>query len=241
MAYGQPPYPQQNPMPGPGPKPRPGTVTLAVWIQFLTAISLVITALGGFTASGPIEEQAWEDIQSDPSFDASGLTRDDISTLVTVMFAGVAAIFILFAVFYLVLGLLNNKGKRPARILSWILSGLALACCGLPLLVSMVGSATVNLGDTEYEDATTQAVQDATPGWMIASQWITLLLLLVGSLVIIIVLAMPPSNDFFRKEEPQPPYPGGPGQPPYPGGPGQPPYPGQQPPPGPGQPPSPPQ
>lgn len=240
MAYGQPPqYPQQNPLPGPGPKPRPGTVTLAVWLQFLTAALLVLTAISMFAVSSAVEDAAADEILNDPAFEGSGLTRDDISTMVTVLFALVAAIYIIFAVFYLVLGLLNNKGKRPARILSWILSGIGLLCCGLGGIVNQIGSTTMSMGSTDYDDDTTQALQDATPGWVTALEWATILMLLLGSLVIIIALAMPPSNDFFRKEKPQPPYPGGPGQPPYPGGPGQPPYPGQQPPPGPGQPPPP--
>ena len=218
MAYGEPPqYPQHDPSPTPGRKPRPGTVTLVVWIQFLTALALVVTGLGGFTVTGPIEDQAWEDIQRQPDFDSSGLTRDDVSALVMVMFVGVAVVYIVFAAFYVVLGLLNNRGKRPARVLSWILSGLGLACCGLPMLISMIGSLTIDLGGTEYQDATTQAVQDATPGWMVGAQWASLLLLLIGSLVVIVALAMPPSNDFFRKEPPQQPYFNGPGQGPYPG------------------------
>ncbi len=47
-----------------------------------------------------------------------------------------AGVFVIFAACYVVLGLLNNKGKRPARILSWILSGIGLLCCGTGALSS---------------------------------------------------------------------------------------------------------
>jgi hypothetical protein len=96
----------------------------------------------------------------------------------------------------------------------------------------------------EYNDEMMQAIEDATPVWAAALNWVALFMFIVGSLLIIILLAVPAANEFFRKEEApmgpytgQPPYGQQPGQPPYggPQQPGQPPYggpqqPGQQPP-----------
>jgi MFS family permease len=228
MAY--PPAPQYPQQPPPsGPKAKPTSVTAVVWTQFITAALLVVTGIGMFAVQSAVKDVAADEVMSDPSLEGSGITADDVGTLITVMFAAVAAVYLLFAVFYIVLGLLNNKGNRAARILSWILSGIALACCGIGGLISQVGQTAYTVNGTEYQDDMTQAVEEATPGWVTVLDWITLLALIVGSLVIIILLAVPASNEFFRKEEaPMGPYPG---QPPY--GqqppPDQPPY-GQQPP-----------
>jgi len=244
MAY--PPAPQypQEPQPPSGPRTRPGSVAAVVWTQFLTAALLVVTAIAMFVAQSAVKDVTLEEVRNDPSFEGSGVTADDVGTFITITFAVVAGVYLLFAIFYVILGLLNSKGKRAARVLSWILSGIALLCCGIGGLIGQVGSATYSMNGTEYQDEMTQAIEDATPGWVAALDWITLLAFIVGSLLIIILLAVPASNEFFRKEEPpvgpypgQPPYGGQPGQPPYgqqPPPPGQPPY-GQQPPTGPPQ------
>jgi MFS family permease len=252
MAY--PPAPQYPQSPPPGPKTRPGSVTAVVWTQILTAVMLVASGIAMFSVMSSVEDTVTEQLLNDPELADSGLTADNVSQLMTVTFALIAGVYVVMAIFYVILALLVNKGKRPARILSWILSGISLLCCGIGGLVGQLGSMTTSVNGQEYQDEATQAVEEATPGWVTAIDWITLILLIVGSLVIIIMLAVPASNEFFRKEEApmgpymgQPPYgqqPPGPGQPPYgqqPPGPGQPPY-GQQPPqPGPGQPPGPPQ
>ena len=229
MAYGQPPQYPPQPMPPEGPKQRPTSVTVVVWTQFVTAAVLILTAIAQFSVQGTVEDAVMEELRNDPSFAESGITADDISTFVSVIFVGIAVVYVIFAVFYVVLGLLNNAGKRPARILSWILSGIALLCCGMFGLIGQVAGTTYTVNG-ESNDQLTQAVEDATPAWATTLEWVSLLLFIFGSLAIIILLAVPASNEFFRKEEP----PGGyPGQPPY----GQPPY-GGPPPSGPGQPPT---
>ncbi|WP_112133217.1 hypothetical protein [Glycomyces dulcitolivorans] len=232
MAY--PPAPQypQQPLPPSGPKIRPTSVNVAVWTQFLTALLLVVTGIAMFAVQSAVGEVVEDELLNDPSLEGSGITADQISSLMTIIFAATAGVYLLFAVFYVILGILNNKGNRPGRILSWVLSGIALLCCGLFGLIGQIGSTTYSMNDTEYNDQMTQAVEDATPSWVNALDWVTLILFIVGSLVIIILLAVPASNEFFRKEEPA----AGPyqGQPPYGQQPGQPPY-GQQPPPPPVQ------
>ena len=246
MAY--PPAPQYPQQPEPSaPRTRPGSVTAAVWTQFLTAAMLIFTAISMFAVQSAISDAVWDEIQNDPELEGSGLTESNISDVITFGFVLVAVVFVIFAACYVVLGLLNNKGKRPARILSWILSGIGLLCCGPYALLSQISSTmSMNTGDA-YQDEVAQSLQDATPGWVTAISWVNALVLLLGSLLIIILLALPASNAFFRKEEqPMGPYSGQPPygqppqgqQPPQPGQPGQPPY-GEQPPgpPQPGQPP----
>lgn len=243
MAY--PPAPQYPQSPPPGPKTRPGSVAAVVWTQILTAVLLVASGIALFSVMSSVEDTVTKQLLEDPELADSGLTADNVSSLMTFTFALIAGVYVVMAIFYIILAMLVNKGKRPARILSWILSGIGLLCCGIGGIVGQLGSMTTNVNGQEYQDEATQAIEDATPGWVNAIDWATLIVLIVGSLLIIILLAVPASNEFFRKEEEAPmgPYMG---QPPYgqqppqggPGQPGQPPYGQQQPPPGPGQPPS---
>lgn len=252
MAYAPPPQYPPQPMQPQGSGQRPMTVTIAVGIMFLTALALVATAIAQFAVQGTVRDTVEDQLRSDPALADAGITAGDVSTLVSIVFVGIAVVYIVFAAFYVVLGLLDNAGKRPARILTWILAGIALACCGLGGLINQLGSgsATYTVNGEEYDDELTKAIEEATPGWVTALEWISLLLFILGSLAIIILLAMPDSNAFFRKVEQhqgfypgqtpygQPPHPGQApyGQQPYgqqPPGPGQSPY-GQQPP-GPGQ------
>ncbi|GAA2134674.1 DUF2127 domain-containing protein [Glycomyces algeriensis] len=231
MAY--PPAPQYPQSPPPQPRTRPGSVTAVVWTQILTAALLVISGIALFATMSSVEDTVTEQLLSDPELAESGLTVENISQLMTFTFALIAGVYVVMAIFYVVLALLVNKGKRPARILSWILSGIGLLCCGIGGIVGQLGSMTTNVNGQEYQDEATQAIEDATPSWVNIVDWLTLIVLIVGSLLIIILLAVPASNEFFRKDEaPMGPYPGqppygqpGPGQP----GPGQPPY-GQGPP-----------
>lgn len=213
------------------------TVTIAVWTMYVTALVLIATAIAQFVVKGMVEDTVEDQLRSDPALAGTGITASDVSTLVTFVFVAVAVVYLLFAAFYVVLGVLDNAGKRPARILTWILAGIALACCGFGGLINQGGGTTYTVNDQQYDDELTKALADATPTWVGALEWASLLLFIGGSLVIIILLALPASNEFFRKEvQPQSFYPG---QPPY----GQPPYPGQPPygqgPSGPGHPPQP--
>ncbi|HLU28509.1 MAG TPA: hypothetical protein VKZ65_08730, partial [Glycomyces sp.] len=177
------------------------TVTIAVWIMFLTAAVLVATAIAQFAVQGTVRDAVESQLRSDPALADAGITVDDVSTIVSIVFVGVAVAYIVFAAFYVVLGLLDNAGKRPARILTWILAGVSLACCGLGGLIGQLGAGatTYTVNGQEYDDELTQAVEDATPGWVTVLEWISLLLFILGSLAIIILLAMPDSNAFFRK------------------------------------------
>jgi hypothetical protein len=200
MAY--PPAPQyQQPAPE-GPKTRPTVVTAAVWIQFATAALLIVSALASLTTVDAVVDATMRAMESDPSLADAGT---DISTFEDFIrigaYVGVAA-YVVFAVFYVVLGLLNNRGNRPGRVLSWILSGIALFCCGLGQLIGLgMQGMTAGSGSEQYNDEMMQAIEEATPMWATVLEWVALFMLIAGSLAIIILLAMPAANEFFRKDE----------------------------------------
>jgi hypothetical protein len=245
MSY--PPAPQyQQPAPE-GPRTRPTVVTAAVWIQFATAAVLIASAIASLTTIDAVVEATMRTLESDPSLADAGT---DISTFEDFIrigaYVGVAA-YVIFAAFYVVLGLLNNRGNRPGRVLSWVLSGIALFCCGLGQLIGLGMQGMSTGGSEQYNDEMMQAVEDATPIWAAVLNWVALFMFIVGSLAVIILLAMPAANDFFRKDEsPMGPYPygqpygGQPGQAPGASGPQEPQPGSEEPPPG-QQPPAPPQ
>lgn len=243
MAY--PPAPQYPQQPSPeGPRTRPAMVTAVVWTQFLTAAVLVASAIASLSVADATADAMMRALESDPAITDSGADISSFGDWARIgAYIGVG-VYILFAVFYVILGLLNNRGNRPGRVLSWVLAGISLACCGLGQLIGLGMQGLTAGSGQDYNDEMMQAIEDATPMWAAVLNWVALFMFIVGSLLIIILLATPASNEFFRKDEApmgpymgQPPYGQQPGQPPYggPQQPGQPPYggpqqPGQQPP-----------
>jgi hypothetical protein len=233
MAY--PPAPQYPQSPPPGPKTRPAVVSAVVWTQVLIGVAVIVAGAGYFSIASGASDLLAELLAEDPSWQESGYSTDQLESAVVLLFGIWAGVYVLFGIFHFILAPLVYAGKRPARILSWILAGLALLCCGPATLLNEVGNSTqLSSGGTELDAEMTQSILDAVPTWATVAAWVAVVLLFAGSLLVVILLAVPASNEFFRKNEPpMGPYMGQqPGQPPYgqqPPGPGQPPY-GQQPP-----------
>ncbi|WP_025273698.1 hypothetical protein [Haloglycomyces albus] len=195
------------------PKPMPGIVSAAVWIQYATAAFLVLSALAFFAVKSSVEEALQEQLPKSSDFDGMSEAKrqevmDAIPTFMTMFFVVIAAIYIVFAVSYAILAVFNSKGKNPARILSWILSGIALLCCGLPQMLSfaMPDSMTGTGENAEFDQVITEEMEAQIPAWLNVIDWVSLLMLTLGSILIIIFLAMPKANDYFRKETPPPNY-----------------------------------
>jgi hypothetical protein len=209
MSY--PPAPQyQQPAPQ-GPRTRPTVVTAAVWIQFATAAVLIASAIASLTTVDVVVEATMRALESDPSLSDAGTDMSTFEDFIRIgAYVGVA-VYVVFAVFYVVLGLLNNRGNRPGRVLSWVLSGIALFCCGLGQLIGLgMQGMTTGSGSEQYNDEMMQAIEDATPMWAAVLNWVSLFMFIAGSLAVIILLAMPAANEFFRKDEsPMGPYPYG--------------------------------
>ena len=214
--------------PAPAARSRPTVVTVAVYLLYAVAAIQVINAVLTFSIAGRITEAVRNAY--------AGTEADGFESIVTVAFGGGAIINLLLGAGFAVLGWLDGRGKNPARIVTWVIGGIALCCFG----VGLGGTAFVSSFDTA--DTTTGAPSDAElqrqldaaqPSWFEPTTTTLSVLSLLAILGTVILLALPAANDFFRKpvaggwDPTAPPYPGVPGYPAPQGGyPGQPGYPG---------------
>ena len=102
----------------------------------------------------------------------------------------------------------NFISVNPARIVTWVLAGLAVLCFGCALAGTassgafMGGNQTVNGVDMS---AAAKQVQDALPSWLQPTQATIGIVNLLLAILVIILLALPASNAYFRRNK------GGPG------------------------------
>ncbi len=217
------------------PRARPAVVSAAVWLLYLVAALEVVSVAVQLSQAGTVAD-VYEDAYR--GTESEGL----MGTSMVVGTVLVAVVFGLLAIGFVVLGLLNGRGKNAARIVTWVLAGVGL-CCGLLGSAGNALTSSFNTGGGNGDQPDPAEVQRrleaALPSWyqpLTISLGVPVLLALAA---VIVLLALPPANEFFRKPAPvwQPPYPtagGGYVQPgayyPAPGTP--PPPPGAVPPPG---------
>lgn len=239
------PYPAAPPV-----KARPSTVTISSYLLYLVAALQVVGLIAVLSVMGTMQ-QVYRDAYE-------GTAAEGMEAIITVSLLGGAILSLLIAAGLVVLGLLNNRGKNPARIVTWVLGGIFLCCVGGGLAVNAAGNAFTGGVPTDPnmpDPAQVQRNLDAAlPGWYDPVSTLLSVVGLLALLAALILLALPPSNEFFRKPAAawEPPVPGGGyGTPPMPGGaypgtpsvpgypsvPGAPPVPGY--PPAPGTPPAP--
>jgi F0F1-type ATP synthase membrane subunit c/vacuolar-type H+-ATPase subunit K len=207
----------------PGARVRPGVVTIASYLLFLVAavqlIELIVSVsvLDTFNA---VYDEAF----------AGTELADSGAAVSTATLIGSGVFGLVVAIGLVVLALLNNRGKNPARIVTWVVGGLFLCCRGAGLAVTGAGSAftTGTGGGNAVDQAELQRLLDEQlPSWYTPVTVLLSAVSFVAILVALILLALPPANEFFRKPQPvwEPPMPGST----YPGDQG---YPQSGPPPG---------
>jgi hypothetical protein len=187
--------------PRPPARERPTIVTAATWLLVLVVVLYVVGSVMAFTSVGTVTDvyqQAYEGTELEGTEGAAaGFT-----------IAG-GALNLLYAIGLAILAWLDYQGRNAARIVTWVLGGLALCCGGVGLVFS---GAAGNIQTSEVEGAPSAAevqrmLEDALPSWYSP---VSLTIGIVGVLalaVALLLLALPPSNEFFRKppEEFQPP------------------------------------
>ncbi|WFE25815.1 hypothetical protein O7623_20915 [Solwaraspora sp. WMMD791] len=213
-------------------KARPSTVTISSYLLFLTAALQVVGLIVALSVTGTMQ-QVYEDAYAD--FEG----MEAIGTITTVTTIAGAIFGLLVAAGLVVLALLNNRGKNPSRIVTWVLGGIFLCCSGGGLALGAAGSAlpTGTTGTDPNMPDPAQVQRDleaALPGWYDPVNLLLGVVTVLALLAALILLALPPSNEFFRKPAVawEPPVPGGGyGVPPMPGGayPSYPPAPGTPP------------
>ncbi|THV26175.1 hypothetical protein [Glycomyces paridis] len=199
-------------VPPDSPRTRPGVVTAAVALQILLALFLVLQSVAGLMYGADAQAAAEAELAD------QGYAMSDLPEGTTFEGGGAAAWApIVFAALLVVLALLNGAGKRPARILTWVVQPLVLVCGGF-LFVSQALAATFMEAGIEAgggpEDLDAQALVDALGGvypvWADIASYGAFALATAGSIAVIVLLAVPAANAFFRKETPQTFIPGAP-------------------------------
>ena len=198
----------------PGGPARPTTVTAASALLYAAAAIQVISIVLSFFAFGPIQEVINEQFADTPEAGA-------VATGMRVGIIFGIAINALFAAGTVVCAVLDSRGKNPARIVTWVLGGIAVLCYACNLVGTALSSSLTNMGGTSPEQTEIQnRIEDALPAWQNSVDLITSILLILAFGGAMILLALPASNAFFRKEQEvwvPPTYPGGGGYPPAPG------------------------
>lgn len=185
---------------GPAEKVRPATVTIADALLIVTAIAYVVGFIAAISVIGTVTDVFREEFVGTEAEGAEGVAA--------AFYVVVAAVNLLIAIGLVVLALLNNKGKNPARIVTWVLGGIGLCCAGFGLLGSSMGGGG-SFGSSEIDqDQLTQRLEDALPSWYEPANLAVLIVSLLALATAMLLLALPPSNEFFRKPqqfEPPPP------------------------------------
>ncbi|MFF5294960.1 hypothetical protein [Paractinoplanes globisporus] len=197
-------------------------MTVASYLLYLVAALEVINAILVFATLGKVKD-ALNDLYANTSLNNDG------GTIVSVAYSVGAVINLLLAAGFVVLGLLNARGKNPSRIITWVVGGISLCCVGAGLGGNAIAG-SLDDSSTRTAGAPTQAeiqarLSDAYPSWYQSVSVTITVITLIAILTTIILLALPASNAFFRK-----PAAGWEGSVAYPGypAPGQPVYPPQQ-------------
>src|SRR5690349_3124239 len=148
--------------PPPVPRARPGTVTVAVILLYVAAALEVVAAVTAIATYGDFKNAYAK------AYAGTTLEGQSGSAAVTVI-AGVV-IAVLLAVIFLVLAILDGKGNRVGRILTWIFGGLALCCLGSSFALSSLSKSAYdanrkNNPDLPSYDQLQHDISDALPSW----------------------------------------------------------------------------
>lgn len=200
MSYAEPVQPT-----APGDRPaRPTVVTAATWLLWIVAALYLISAVATFATLGTVSE-----VLEEAYAGTSAEGQEGVGAASTGVSAG---IFILFAIGFAVLGIFNNQGKNPSRIVTWVLGGVALCCTGVGLLLTGLLSGMEVEGGPDPAQIE-EMLADRLPGWVDPVNWITQIGSILALIVALVLLALPAANEFFRKppeevfEPPPPNYP----------------------------------
>ena len=197
----------------PAAKPRPASVTISSYLLISYAVLQLINLVAALSTLGKTQD-VYRDLYAGTSAEGSESY---------VAAAGVisAVVGLVLAVGFVVLALLNNRGKNVSRIVTWVIGALGVCCAGL----GFAGTALTNsMGTPSGSDMPSPAevqrrIDEVLPSWYGPLTTTVSVIALLALLAALILLALPASNEFFRKPAAtagwEPPLPGStyPGQP----------------------------
>jgi hypothetical protein len=188
---------------------RPGVVTAASWLLYVAAAGQVLSAVITLSQLGATK-QAYQKVFAGTSMKGAE------SMLVAINAATAVGIGLLLAIGYVVLGILDGRGKNPARIVTWVVAGVSICCFGVGQVINAVGftgmGANSGSGAPSAEEIR-NALSNALPSWYQPTLATIGILSIIALLATVILLALPAANAFFRRpkvpewEPPVPPVP----------------------------------
>lgn len=179
MSYNPPPpYAAPPPVPGSQPQgPRPTTVTAAAGLLVGEAVLLLISGIYSFISRDAVQDATDKYLQDQGTAAPSGAEGIQTAASVFGIVLGLA-----FAAAFVALAFGVLRGANVARIITWVVAGLAMCCFGFGSIYQVVGG-TGDFLPSGYRTVTT----------------IISVLQLIGYIGIVVLLALPASNAFFRK------------------------------------------
>jgi len=177
-----------------GRSPRPTVVTIAGYLLFVLAGLQLVSLIASFQTFSVMRD-VLPDIYRDTPMEG----QED--TIITLGIAVGVGIVLLFVAGFVTLGLLDLRGKQPARIVTWVFVGLLL-CCNV---LGIAGSGLGNLGQNSSANGIDaeemqRRITEATPDWV---QPLSLALTALQALIaisVIVLLMLPAAHPFFRKQ-----------------------------------------
>lgn len=186
-------------------KPRPNVVTYAVWVMWAVVGLHVLQVLLSFVPTPELDRKLDEFYQAHPELGqgetAAALLNIGVEVAIIAAFAALA-IFV-------------GRGSQPARIVTWVLSGIFVLClgCGLAFSFASMNEAsptatpapTATSGgssNTELVRELSRIYQEYTPGWYTPLANTLTVVNTLAMVAVIILLALPAANEYFRREAP---------------------------------------
>jgi hypothetical protein len=173
-------------------------VSAAVWLLYLVAAAWLSNGVIQLTLSGAMTEALRR------STDGSTLGPDGATTLGVVATILAVGLSVLWAAGFIVLGALDARGRNVARIVTWVVAGLAVCCSGQGLASGGAADfGAASGGGSGVDSAEFQrAMEELVPSWFAPASNLLAVVRIVGLLAVIVLLMLPAASRFFRREPP---------------------------------------
>jgi hypothetical protein len=178
-------------------KPRPTVVKTAVLLMWATVVMQLITMVLSLLPNDQLSAALDQFYRDHPEMGGGTGGSSAATTTITV------GIELLIIAGFAVLAVFVSKGAQPARIITWVLSGLAVLCLGCGSLVSAIAPSLLSADTSGQGEAAAdllELIRANTPDWIYYVSAAMNILVVLALLAVIVLLALPASNDFFRKE-----------------------------------------
>lgn len=189
MSYYPPPMgPPVPPVSAPGSSGRPTVVTAAAAMMIVICVFQFINFALSITVLKKVLDAA-------SATDTTGTT----SSYTKWIFVISTAVALVVVIGFLLLAMMNLRGKQWARITTFVLCGLGVLCCSCSGISSFSGMSS--------------STTDIYPGWYSVANGLFEIVDVLLAIGIIICLALRPATEYFKGMSGKQPYP----QQPYPG------------------------